>query len=36
MRQAFMSSKEGVTTYLEDMTHYEHFEPGDRGACRRR
>src|SRR5215211_4969788 len=36
MRQAFMSTQEGVTTYLEDMTLYEHFEPGDCGACRRR
>ena len=36
MCRAFMSTKEGVTTYLEDMTCYEHFEPGDRSACRRR
>ena len=36
MRQASMSTQEGVTTYLEDMTLNEHFEPGDCGACRRR
>jgi hypothetical protein len=36
MRRAFMSTQEGVTTYLEDMTLYEHFESGDCRACRRR
>ena len=36
MRRAFMSVQEGNTTYLEDMTLHEHFEPGDFDACRRR
>jgi hypothetical protein len=36
MRSASMSIREVITTYLEDMTLYGHFEPGDPGACRRR
>jgi hypothetical protein len=36
MGRAFMSIKERIIIYLEDMTLYEYFEPGDIGACRRR
>ena len=36
MRRAFMSTQEVITTYVEDMTLYEHLELGDFGACRRR
>jgi hypothetical protein len=36
MRQAYMSIREVITTYLEDMTLYGHFEFGNSGACRRR
>ena len=36
MRPAFMSTREVITTYLEDMTLYGHFELGDSGACSRR
>jgi hypothetical protein len=36
MRKAFMSTQEGIATYLEDMTLDEYVELGDFGARRRR
>jgi hypothetical protein len=36
MRQAFMFTKKGIATYLEDMTLGANIELGDFGACRRR
>lgn len=36
MRRAFVSTQEGIATYLKDMTLDANFELGDFGACRRR
>jgi hypothetical protein len=35
MRRAYMSVREVIATYQEDMTLYANSQPGNTGTCRR-
>jgi len=35
MRRAYMSIREVIATYQEDMKLYAHSQPGNTGTCRR-